>query len=68
MQQSKLRDKDQSDYVIAVVGHSQTGKSTVIRKAFKAWGMTEPVEASDASGRQTGELFGLNWTIADVQS
>ena len=32
-----------ADYVIAVVGAEQVGKSTIIGKAFKAWGLSEPV-------------------------
>lgn len=32
-----------ADYVIAVVGAEQVGKSTIIAKAFKAWGLSEPV-------------------------
>lgn len=29
--------------MIAVVGASQVGKTTIISKAFKAWGLSEPV-------------------------
>ncbi|KAJ9108570.1 hypothetical protein QFC19_002286 [Naganishia cerealis] len=32
-----------ADYVIAVVGAEQVGKTTMIGKAFKAWGLSEPM-------------------------
>ncbi len=39
-----------TDLVIAVVGHRGVGKSTVIRKAVKAWGVSEPVIVVNPAG------------------
>ncbi|KAJ9115928.1 hypothetical protein QFC22_005071 [Naganishia vaughanmartiniae] len=40
-----------ADYVIAVVGAEQVGKTTMIGKAFKAWGLSEPMTIqSEGSG------------------
>lgn len=36
-----------ADYVIAVVGAPRVGKSTIIGKAFKAWGLSEPVSLNE---------------------
>lgn len=34
--------KPEADYVIAVVGAQGVGKTTVIKRAFTAWGLSEP--------------------------
>jgi hypothetical protein len=44
-----------ADYVIAVIGHQGVGKSTVIRRALKAWGMSNPVTVRSPQGFM-GEL------------
>ncbi|OCF42931.1 hypothetical protein I317_03282 [Kwoniella heveanensis CBS 569] len=39
-----------SDYVIAVLGHESVGKTTVIERALKTWGMSHPVRTHQAGG------------------
>jgi len=39
-----------ADYVIAVVGHEGVGKSTVIRRAIKTWGGSQPVTTHTHNG------------------
>ncbi|WVF71424.1 hypothetical protein IAT40_006228 [Kwoniella sp. CBS 6097] len=37
-----------ADYVIAVLGHENVGKTTVIERALKTWGMSHPVKTHQA--------------------
>ncbi|WRT66329.1 uncharacterized protein IL334_003284 [Kwoniella shivajii] len=39
-----------ADYVIAVVGHESVGKSTVIGRALRTWGMSHPVKTHTSGG------------------
>lgn len=36
--------------MIAVVGHKGSGKSTIIRRATKAWGVSTPVATTTEDG------------------
>ncbi|WWD17365.1 hypothetical protein CI109_101806 [Kwoniella shandongensis] len=44
-----------SDYVIAVLGHQGVGKTTVISKALRPWGMSEPM--SRTFGEKTATSY-----------
>lgn len=37
----------EADYVLAVIGHDLVGKTTVIQKSFKSWGLEEPKLLTD---------------------
>ena len=38
------------DLIVAVIGHRKVGKSTIIKRATKAWGLTEPVYTTTNEG------------------
>ena len=40
-----------ADYVIAVIGQPMVGKTTIIRKAFRSWGLNEPEVRPDEEPR-----------------
>ncbi|EPQ27909.1 uncharacterized protein PFL1_04653 [Pseudozyma flocculosa PF-1] len=42
LQQVKSQPKSHASFVIAVVGHSQAGKSTVIKKGLRQFGLSKP--------------------------
>ncbi|KAK4687572.1 hypothetical protein P7C73_g2543, partial [Tremellales sp. Uapishka_1] len=44
------RPSSSADHVIAVIGHGGVGKSTVIRRALKNWGMSSPVSMVTQNG------------------
>nr|XP_019010932.1 uncharacterized protein I206_04237 [Kwoniella pini CBS 10737]OCF49713.1 hypothetical protein I206_04237 [Kwoniella pini CBS 10737] len=39
-----------ADYAIAVIGHEQVGKTTVIARALRTWGMSHPVKTRSSGG------------------
>ncbi|WWC61836.1 uncharacterized protein I303_104421 [Kwoniella dejecticola CBS 10117] len=39
-----------TDYVIAVIGHEGVGKTTVIARALRTWGMSHPVRTRTSGG------------------
>lgn len=43
-----------ADFVIAVIGHKGVGKSTVIRRATRAWGVSSPVTTTTDQGYSSG--------------
>lgn len=48
-------DRTPARYTIAVIGDNQTGKTALINRAFKPYGVTEPVELA-VGPDQIGEL------------
>lgn len=48
------------DYVIAVIGQSLVGKTTIIRKAFRSWGLVEPATREDADPRSKVQHYTAN--------
>lgn len=47
--------RSSADYVVAVIGAAGVGKTTVIRKAFKNWGLHGPAVLAEDSGQRKGE-------------
>lgn len=47
LQHIQSRPRSQANFVIAVVGHKSSGKSTVIRKGLRQFGLSKPTVVSD---------------------
>jgi len=49
-----------ADYVIAVIGQALVGKTTIIRKAFRSWGLVEPTISEDEDPRGNVQQYTAN--------
>lgn len=45
-----------ADYVIAVIGQKGVGKTVIIKKAFRSWGLSEPTLIGEEDHRRRGKL------------
>lgn len=48
-------NKTIADYVIAVIGKKGVGKSVIIRKAFKSWGLSEATAIGEEDNKRRGK-------------
>ncbi|WWC89349.1 uncharacterized protein L201_004271 [Kwoniella dendrophila CBS 6074] len=46
-----------ADYAIAVVGHNHVGKTTLIARALKTWGMSHPLKTQIAGGHTVTSCY-----------
>lgn len=47
-----------TEYIVAVVGHAQVGKSSFIRRSVQTYGSSMPVSVTIGNGHRCEFLFG----------